>query len=149
MPDPKQTSPSSVMPTAGDDCASRSRTTAPVFPAACTAGFSVPASVPFRQATTTDRAGLYPEYRPPDRSTAPPRQPAGTRQPFYTDIHSRPKTPPPEDSPIPRFYSCFIVAIMFAALFWTGNLYTPTGEPSSTKNSRTSTKPFLKTIRIF
>ena len=23
----------------------------------------------------------------------------------------------------PRFYSCFIVAIMFAALFWTGNLY--------------------------
>lgn len=48
-----------------------------------------------------DRAGLYPEYRPPDRSTAPPRQPAGTRQPFYTDIHSRPKTPLPEDSPIP------------------------------------------------
>ncbi|MSA67384.1 hypothetical protein GKD43_20480, partial [Odoribacter splanchnicus] len=49
----------------------------------------------------------------------------------------------------PRFYSCFIVAIMFAALFWTGNLYiSPTGEPSSTKNSRTSTKPSLKTIRV-
>ena len=101
MPAPKQASPSSAMPTDGDDCASRSKTTASVFPSACTAGF--PSRLPFRfdRRQPRNRAGLYPEYRPPDRSPAPPRQPAGTRQPFYPDIHSQPKTPFPEDSPIP------------------------------------------------
>ncbi len=124
-PDPKQTTPSVHLWMADrrDDCASRSRTTAPYSPPPAPPDF--PSRLPFRsdRRQPRDRAGLYPEYRPPDRSTAPPRQPLGHGSRFILTFTPGQKHRSRKIHLSPRFYSCFIVAIMFAALFWTGNLY--------------------------
>ncbi|MFR4044814.1 MAG: hypothetical protein ACLTZU_07255 [Odoribacter splanchnicus] len=107
----------------GDDCASRSRTTALVFPAACTASF--PSG--FRSVPTGDNHGIGLAYirntarRIGARLRLDSRPGHGSR--FILTFTPGQKHRSRKIHLSPRFYSCFIVAIMFAALFWTGNLY--------------------------